>query len=91
MPEAKVPGVGHTVAQHPKDDLGAGTMVKTANGEVKSGQQVYEEGRSQAQGMKGNGVGAVQEQINDIRPCVCTKEDASSADIEFKYSRIALI
>jgi len=47
VPEAKVPGVGHAVAQHPEDDLGTGAMVKTANGEVKSGQQVYEEGRSQ--------------------------------------------
>jgi hypothetical protein len=54
VPEAQVPGMGHTVAQHPKDDLGAGAKVKTANGEVKSGQQMYQEGRSQAQGMKEN-------------------------------------
>ena len=46
MPEAKVPGMGHTVAQHPKEDLGAGATVKMTNGELKSGQQVYEEGRS---------------------------------------------
>jgi hypothetical protein len=67
VPEAKVPGVDHTVAQHPKDDLGTGATVKTANGEVKSGQQMYEEGRSQAQGVKANGVGAAQEQIDDIQ------------------------
>jgi hypothetical protein len=46
VPEAKVPGMGHTVAQHPKEDLGASATVKTVKGEVKSGQQVYEEGRS---------------------------------------------
>jgi hypothetical protein len=38
--------MGHTVAEHPKEDLGAGATVKTVKGEVKSGQQVYEEGRS---------------------------------------------
>jgi hypothetical protein len=38
MPEAKMPGMRHTVAQHTKEDLGAGVTVKTANGEVKSGQ-----------------------------------------------------
>ena len=69
VPEAKVLGVDHTVAQHPKDDLGTGATVKTANGEVKSGQQMYEEGRSQAQGVKANGVGAAQEQIDDIQQC----------------------
>jgi|SRR5882762_255887 hypothetical protein len=66
MPEAKVPGMGHTMAQHPKEDLGAGATVKTANGEVKSGQRMYEEGQSQPQGMKANGVGVAQEQIDDI-------------------------
>ena len=66
MPEAKVPGMGHTMAQHPKENLVAGATVKMANGEVKSGQQVYE-GRSQTQGMKANGVGAAQEQIDDIQ------------------------
>ena len=65
VPEAKV--LDHTVTQHPKDDLGAGATVKTANGEVKSGQQMYEEGQSQAQGVKANGVGAAQEQIDDIQ------------------------
>ncbi|KIM74590.1 hypothetical protein PILCRDRAFT_14356 [Piloderma croceum F 1598] len=45
VPEAKVPGMGHTMAQHPKEDLGTGATVKTANGEVKSGQRMYEEGR----------------------------------------------
>jgi hypothetical protein len=33
--EMKVPAMSHTVAQHPKEDLGAGATVKTANGEVK--------------------------------------------------------
>jgi hypothetical protein len=66
MSEVKVPSMGHTVAQHPKEDFGAGAMVKMTKGEVKSGQQVYE-GQSQAQGMKANGVGAAQEQINDIQ------------------------
>ena len=59
--------MGHTMARHPKEDLGAGATVKTANGEVKSGQQMYEEGRSQAQGIKENGVGAAQEQIDDLQ------------------------
>jgi Family of unknown function (DUF5923) len=68
VPEAKVPGMGHTMAQHPKDDLGAGATVKTGNGEVKSGQWMYEEGQSRAQGMKENRVGVAQEQIDDIQP-----------------------
>jgi len=42
-------------------------VVKTANGEVKSGQHMYEEGRSRAQGIKANGVGAAQEQVDDIQ------------------------
>jgi hypothetical protein len=61
VPEAKMPGMSHTVAQHPKEHLGAGATVETANGEMKSGQQMYKEGRSQAQGTKENGVGAVQD------------------------------
>jgi len=52
VPEAQLLGVGHTMAQHPKEDLDAGAVVKMANGEVKSGQQVYKEGLSQAHGMK---------------------------------------
>jgi Family of unknown function (DUF5923) len=67
VPEAKVPGMGHTMAQHPKEDLGPVATVKTANGEVKSGQRMYEEGKSRAQGMKANGVGVAQEQIDDIQ------------------------
>jgi hypothetical protein len=59
--------MGHTIAPHPKEDLGAGATVKTANGEVKSRQQMYEEGQSQAQGIKENGVGAAQEQIDDVQ------------------------
>ena len=31
IPEAKVPAMGHTVAQHPKEDLGARATVKTVN------------------------------------------------------------
>ena len=41
---AKMPRMGHTIAQHPRKDLGAGATVKTTNGEVKSDQRVYEEG-----------------------------------------------
>ncbi|KIM73151.1 hypothetical protein PILCRDRAFT_15467 [Piloderma croceum F 1598] len=67
VPEAKVPGMGHTIAQHPKEDLGAGATVKTANGEAKSGQRMYEEEQSRAQGMKANGVGVAQEQIYNIQ------------------------
>jgi hypothetical protein len=37
VPKAKVSGIGHTVAQHPKEDLGAGAAVETANGEMMSG------------------------------------------------------
>jgi hypothetical protein len=59
--------MGHTMAQHPKEDLGAGAMVKMANREVKSDQRMYEEGQSRAQGMKANGVGVMQEQIDDIQ------------------------
>ncbi|KAF7974468.1 hypothetical protein HWV62_12112 [Athelia sp. TMB] len=39
--EARVPGTDHTVTQHPKDDLGTGAMVKTADGQVMSGAQAY--------------------------------------------------
>ena len=59
--------MGHTIAQHPKEDFSAGATLKTADGEVKSCQQMYKEGRSQAQGIKENGVGAAQEQIDDVQ------------------------
>jgi hypothetical protein len=44
--EGKVPGTGHTVSQHPKDDLGMGATVRTENGNAKSGKLVYEEGQA---------------------------------------------
>jgi hypothetical protein len=53
------------VAQHPKDDLGAGAAVKMENGEVKSGQQVYK-GQGHAQGKKEQGMGAAQGQIKGL-------------------------
>jgi len=72
--EARVPGTDHTVAQHPRNDLGTGAVVKSTNGEVKSGQQLYEEGTSKAQELKAQvqeeaqkHVGEVQEQANGIR------------------------
>jgi hypothetical protein len=43
--ETKVPEMGHTGSAS-QGGLGADATVKTANGEVKSGQQVYKEGRS---------------------------------------------
>jgi len=68
--DAKVPGTGYAVAQYPKEDLDAGAAVKMEHGEVKSGQQVYEEGQSHAQVNKERGMGAAQEQINGIHQCV---------------------
>jgi hypothetical protein len=65
--EGKVLGTGHTVSQHPKDDLGTGSTVKTENGDVKSGQQIYEEGRDQALRLKEQGQGAAQEQIDEAQ------------------------
>jgi hypothetical protein len=55
--EARIPGTDHTVTQHPRHDLGTGATVKTANGEVKSGQQVYEEGAGKAQELKARAKG----------------------------------
>jgi hypothetical protein len=68
--EAQVPGTGHTVTQHPKDDLGAGASVKAENGDVRSGQQVFEEGQSQAQRLKELGQGAAQEQVDEVQQYV---------------------
>jgi hypothetical protein len=67
MLEAKVPRTGLSVSQHPKDELGSGATVKTENWEVKSGQEVYEEGQDRALKLKQQGQSAVQEQIDEAQ------------------------
>jgi hypothetical protein len=44
--EAKMPGTGAAVAQHPREELGKGAVVKGENGEVTSGEQVYRKGNA---------------------------------------------
>ena len=51
--QAKVPGTGAAVAQHPREESGRSAIANGENGEVKSGEQVYREGRSRAEGMLG--------------------------------------
>ena len=65
--EGKVPGTGLSVSQHPKDDLGTGATVKAENGEVKSGQEVYEEGQDRASKLKEQGQSAAEEQIDEAQ------------------------
>lgn len=48
------------VAPHPMEEFGIGTIAKGENSE-KSKEQVYRERRSQAEGMKLQGVGVTQE------------------------------
>jgi hypothetical protein len=63
--EARIPGTDVSVAQHPKDDLGTSARFKDANGQVKSGQQVYAEGSQQVQRLAEQGVNGTQNGISD--------------------------
>ena len=65
--EARVPGTDHTVTQHPKDDLGTGATVKTADGQVMSGAQAYEKGQSAAQEAQARGQSLAQDGINQAQ------------------------
>ncbi|KII90672.1 hypothetical protein PLICRDRAFT_106168 [Plicaturopsis crispa FD-325 SS-3] len=50
--EAKVPGTGKTVTQHPKDDIGSGAQIKHEDGTVQSGDDAYNEGAAKAQELR---------------------------------------
>ena len=41
--EARIPGTGTTVAQHPREELGHGAKVTKENGEVQSGASAISE------------------------------------------------
>lgn len=47
--EARLPGTGHVVQQHPEDELGTGATVKTENGEEVSGREACARGQGTAQ------------------------------------------
>jgi len=53
--EARVPGTDTTVSQHPRDDPGAGTTVRTGDGQVRNGEQAVHEGRETAQNLQAGG------------------------------------
>jgi hypothetical protein len=63
--EARIPGTDVSVAQHPKDDLGTSARFKDANGQVKSGQQVYADGSQQVQRLAEQGVNGTQNGVSD--------------------------
>lgn len=65
--EARVPGTDHTVTQHPKDDLGTGATVKTADGQVMSGAQAYEKGQSAAQEAQARGQDLAQDGLQQAQ------------------------
>ena len=46
--EARIPGTETTIAQHPREELGSGAKVTTANGEVQSGAQAAQSTQQQA-------------------------------------------
>ncbi len=46
--EARIPGTGTTVAQHPREELGQGAKVKQENGEVRSGASAINEAQERA-------------------------------------------
>lgn len=43
------------LTQHPRDDLGTGATVKTADGQVKSGDQLYQEGQAKKEDLASQG------------------------------------
>jgi hypothetical protein len=53
--EAKVQGTRAVVAQHPREELGTGCHRENVDDKVKTGEQVYLEGRSQAEGVSEQG------------------------------------
>src|SRR5882762_4741909 len=53
------------LAQHPREELGKGAVVKGENGEVTSGERCI------VQGTQEQGVGVAQEQMDDVQRWVC--------------------
>ncbi|KAL0961531.1 hypothetical protein HGRIS_006470 [Hohenbuehelia grisea] len=65
--EAKIPGTDHRVAQHPKDPIGTGATVKTADGDVKSGDQVKQEAIAEKDRVKDQATGELEKQADDVQ------------------------
>ncbi|KAF7965517.1 hypothetical protein HWV62_43076, partial [Athelia sp. TMB] len=78
--EARVPGTDHTVTQHPKDDLGTGATVKTADGQVMSGAQAYEKGQSAAQEAQARGQDLAQDGLNQAQEHADDLQNSSDPD-----------
>ena len=67
MLEAQIPGTSTTVTQHPKDDLGRGAKVKQENGDVKTGEQAFVEGSSEAKRLKSKGVDEMNRHVEEAQ------------------------
>ncbi|KAI0707522.1 hypothetical protein C8T65DRAFT_216076 [Cerioporus squamosus] len=82
--EARIPGTGTTVAQHPREELGHGAKVKQENGEVKSGASAINEAQQRANETIEQGRTEAQRQKEDVNnivggdPVPDNREDAEA-------------
>ncbi|TFK83404.1 hypothetical protein K466DRAFT_665853 [Polyporus arcularius HHB13444] len=68
--EARIPGTGTTVAQHPREELGQGAKVKQENGEVRSGASAINEAQERANETIEQGKTEAQRQKEDVNNIV---------------------
>ncbi|EIN12698.1 hypothetical protein PUNSTDRAFT_97516 [Punctularia strigosozonata HHB-11173 SS5] len=66
VPEVRVPGTGHRVAQHPHEPLGEGAAVKTEDGQVRRGGELRDQAYDTAQQAKDRATQEAQANANDI-------------------------
>ncbi|KAI0747079.1 hypothetical protein C8Q80DRAFT_1179196 [Daedaleopsis nitida] len=68
--EARIPGTGTTVAQHPRAELGQGAQVKKENGDVLSGATAVNQAQRRKDDMVERGKVEAQRQTDDVNNVV---------------------
>jgi len=77
VPEARIPGTGTTVAQHPREELGRGAAVKQEDGQVKSGDQAFNETQQRKDELQDRAGVEAQRQKEDIQQQLSSSESDS--------------
>ncbi|KZT65934.1 hypothetical protein DAEQUDRAFT_675958 [Daedalea quercina L-15889] len=84
VPEARIPGTGHRVAQDPRNEFGRGTNIKTESGEEYRGDEAADIAAQRAREAKERAQAQAQVQREDVQQTAVDDE----ADPEVKKGRL---